>query len=110
MTLVGLGTSTFNDALDAISEIYGLFSRALPEGSLEPGDSVTRGEIDTLHVSNRLLTPKKDTVNMKVLQPPKAVDPRGILKAIIDEGEYLYCDENDVVYFECKIDGNEKKQ
>jgi hypothetical protein len=110
VTLVGLGTSTFDDALDAIDEIYGIFSRALPEGSLGPVDSITRNGENALHASNRLLTPTKDALNMKVVDLANGVDPRGILKAIVDEGEYLYCDDNEVKYYECKTDENGTKR
>ncbi|KIL65175.1 hypothetical protein M378DRAFT_77339, partial [Amanita muscaria Koide BX008] len=107
--LVGLDTPTFNNALDAIDEIYGIFGRTLPEGTLEPGDSITRAENCILHASNRLLTPKRDALNTKVLELPNGVDPHGVLRATIDEGEYLYCDDNEVKYFECKTDKNGKK-
>ena len=56
--MVGLETLTFNDALDAIIEIYGIFSQTLPEGSLEPGDFINHEKNNTLHVLNRLLTSK----------------------------------------------------
>ncbi|KAF8226556.1 hypothetical protein L208DRAFT_1406878, partial [Tricholoma matsutake] len=35
VTLVGYGTPTFEDALDATQEIYGFFDRNVQEGSLE---------------------------------------------------------------------------
>ena len=104
--MVGLGMVTFSDVLNGIDKIYDVFSWALPEGSLEPGNSITRRENDTLHTSHRLLTPKKDAKNMQVLQPANGVDPHGVLKAIISEGEYLYCDDNEVKYFEHKTDEN----
>ncbi|KAM6490326.1 hypothetical protein JOM56_014303 [Amanita muscaria] len=107
--LVGLDTPTFSSALDAIDEIYGMFGWTLPEGTLEPGDSITHAEKDILHASNRLLTPKRDMLNMEVLEPLNGVDPHGVLKAVIKEGEYLYCDDNEVKYFECKTDENGKK-
>jgi hypothetical protein len=68
VTLVGLGTATFNDALDAIDKIYGIFSCVLPEGSLDPGDCITHSNNATLHISNRLLTPAKDTQNMEAIE------------------------------------------
>ena len=71
--LVRLGTLTFNDALDAIIKIYGIFSWALSEGSLELGDFINYEENDTLYVLNRLLTSKKDTANMKVLMSVNAL-------------------------------------
>ena len=98
VTLVGLETLTFNDALDAIIKIYGIFSQTLPEGSLKPGDFINHEKNNTLHVLNRLLTSKKDVVNMKVLMPVNGVNPCGILKVIIDEGEYQHCDNNEVKY------------
>jgi hypothetical protein len=110
VTLVGLGTATFNDALDGIDEIYGIFSRALLEGSLGPGDCIACSGDPTLHVSNRLLTPKKDALNMNAIELENGVDPRGVLKAIINEGEYVYCDDNEVKYFESKTDESGKKK
>jgi hypothetical protein len=110
VTLVGLGTATFNDALDGIDEIYGIFSRALPEGSLGPGDCIVRSGDPALHMSNRLLTPKKDALNMNAIELESGVDPHGVLKAIINEGEYVYWDDNEVKYFESKTDESGKKK
>ena len=106
--MVGLGTVTFSNALKAIDEIYDIFSWVLPEGSLEPADSITCGGNDILHASNRLLMPKKDSKNMQVLQPANGVNMCGVLKAIINEGEYLYCDDNEVKYFKYKTDEKER--
>ena len=107
--MVRLNTPMFNDALNAIVEIYGIFSWTLPEGSLEWRDFISHGKNDMLHISNRLLTPRKDMANMNVITPVNGVNLCRVLKAIIDEGEYQYCDDNEVKYFEQKTDKNRKK-
>lgn len=105
VTLLGLGTAMFRHALEAADEIYGVFSRALPEGSLESMSI----EDDALHASNRLLTPKRDACNMTSLAVPDGIDPHGILTEIIAEGEYVYCEENKVQYFQQRFDENGTK-
>ncbi|KAF8238349.1 hypothetical protein L208DRAFT_1375259 [Tricholoma matsutake] len=110
VTLVGLGMATFNNAFDMIDKIYGIFGRALPEGSLGPWDCIACSKDPSLHVSNRLLTPKKDALNMKAIEPENGVNLHGVLRAIINKGEYLYCDNNEVKYFKCKTDENGKKK
>ena len=109
VTLVGLNTPTFLAALDAIDEIYGVFGRTLPEGSLEPANSIVRPE-NSLEVSNRLLTPKDDVFNMKVMTPTSEIDKHNVLKEIISEGRFEYCEDNEVQYFDCKMGESGKRR
>lgn len=103
--LVGLSSPMFEQALEAVEEIYDVFNRAIAEGQLEENDLISRVEEHALHASNRIFTPKKEASDgTRKLQIPQEIDPRGILKAIADEGGYVYTEDNVVEYYVRKAD------
>jgi hypothetical protein len=104
VTLVGLGTPTFEKAIDVIGDIFGIFDRNIGNGTLLPFE-LTRKGLSILHTSNRLLTPRKDAPNMRGTPFANGVDPRGILTAIVGEGEYVHGEDNEVRYFILHGDG-----
>ena len=98
MTLVGLGSPTFEKAVQNVAEIYGYFDRHTEIGELESFQLTRNGEA-ILDVSNRLFTPRKDAPKMRAVPFADGVDRYGNLKEIVGEGEYLHGEDNVVEYF-----------
>ncbi|KAF8809428.1 hypothetical protein BYT27DRAFT_7094373, partial [Phlegmacium glaucopus] len=101
ITLIGSGTPTFEEAIDAAQEIYSIFDRNVQDTSLEswslPSSPITQGR--ALDASNRYLTSKQDTPAMASIPIPTMIDPQGILKKLTKEG-FLYSKENEVQYYQ----------
>ncbi|KAF8234242.1 hypothetical protein L208DRAFT_1263024, partial [Tricholoma matsutake] len=88
VTLLGCGTPTFEDALDAAHEIYGIFDHSIEDMTLE---SWTLATVPTTHgkalkASNRYLTAKCDAPGMDPIPIPALIDPCGILDKLTKEG------------------------
>jgi hypothetical protein len=100
VALVGYGTTTFNNAIISAQEIYGLFDRNLPEGSLEPWalGTASMAQGTTFEASNRYFTSKRDAPDMEPVPISPLIDPRGILEGLKKE-ELLHGEENQVYYY-----------
>ncbi|KAF8811793.1 hypothetical protein BYT27DRAFT_7017840, partial [Phlegmacium glaucopus] len=101
VTLIGSGTPTFEEAINAAQEIYGIFDRNVQDTSLKSwslsSSPITQGR--ALDASNRYLTSKRDAPAMVSIPIPATIDPRGILKKLTKEG-FLYSEENKVQYYQ----------
>lgn len=97
VTITGLGTDAFTDAINAGRDIHRLFDRWFPEGKLE--DWVSDTSTCEISAANRYFTPKDEV-------PPgechvafgKQADPQGILEDMAKEG-YVHTEDNVVQYF-----------
>jgi hypothetical protein len=104
ITVTGLGSSAFGDAIEATREIYKLqFSRQFADGKLESWNTTTYMGNPALDTSNRYLTPRKDAPNMVHVPFEESVDPRGILEEMAQAG-HVHGEENVVQYFVQNID------
>lgn len=117
VTLTGLGTPTFEKAIEATREIYDLFDRVFEDGQLEPDTSVARNEddsapaISTLDLSNRYLTPTRGAQAMVGIPVGRGVDPQGYLTPLIQEGSFIHGEDNEVRYYKCMVnEKGEKRQ
>lgn len=101
VTLIGCETPTFDEAIDAAQEIYGMFDRNVQDTLLEPwslpSSPVTQGR--ALDASNRYLTSKRDAPGAISVPIPATIDPRGILESLT-KGGFLYSEENEVQYYQ----------
>jgi hypothetical protein len=103
LSITGLGTPTFEDAISSAQEIYELFERQFSEGTLENWTpSKFRGQL-ALDMSNRYFTPKKDAGGMEHIPFDRLVDPCGILEEMALSG-YIHGEENIVQYFTRETD------
>ena len=115
ITLSGLGSPTFKNALMAANEIYRRFDCQFSEGTLDSWDSspVDDNECPCLSMSNRYLTPANEAQSLGAIPFDKGVDPRGILQNMA-KGEgltvHVHTEDNRVQYFQTKRDtgGNVK--
>ena len=109
ITLSGLGSPTFKNALMAANEIYGRFDRQLSEGILDSWDSspVDDNEFPCLNMSNRYLMLVNKAHGLEAIPFHKGVDPRWILQNMV-KGDalttHVHTEDNQVQYFSTKRD------
>lgn len=103
ITLDGMGTQSFSNALHTTRLLHEIFDRTFEENRLEQW---TNSE-DTLETSNRFLTPKNDAPDSKHVAFGKYVDPKGVLESMLGEGSgFVHTGDNVVEYFQRITDAN----
>ena len=115
VTLSGLGSPTFQNALMAVNEIYGHFDRQFSEDVLEPWSCspIDNDNFPCISLSNRYLTPASEAHGLEAVPFHKGVDPKGILQSMA-KGDglmtHVHTEDNQVQYFAMKkdIEGNTK--
>jgi hypothetical protein len=106
ITLTGLGTPTFDKAIQSAQEIYAEYQRLFTEDKLEQWNPADYAGHDALDASNRYLTPKRDAPNMDSIPFQTSVDPHDILADMAKKGEYIHGIENRVYYYILDMDDN----
>jgi hypothetical protein len=109
MSITGLGTPTFDNAMKTANEIFRQFDRQFADGKLEGWAPGQYSGYSALEMSNRYFTPKRDAPSMEHVPFTKAVDPYGILEEVA-KTIYIHSEESDVHYYslEADKDGNGK--
>ncbi|GLB39707.1 hypothetical protein LshimejAT787_0702170 [Lyophyllum shimeji] len=96
----GLGTPTFEAALQSTGEIYGQFDRNFPDGALEGWSAAnsqgTGG--DVLEASNRYMVQRRDASGSDI-PFGELVDPKKILEGMARDSQQVHTDDNEVLYF-----------
>jgi hypothetical protein len=77
----------------ACVEIHEVFQRQFAEGRLAGWNAGKYRKYQTLDLSNRYFTPKRDAPDMEHIPFTKDVDPRGILEKMAMAG-YVHGEEN----------------
>jgi len=112
VTLTGLGSPTFSNACTVAQGIHSRFDREFPEGALQPW-STSKGEMDTLDLSNRYFTPVSEATGQEGDEYQPGVDPKGVLRSMERHGGtqvYIHADDNVVRYYTtCTEDSGNKK-
>jgi hypothetical protein len=103
VTITGLGTPTFEKAVEVAQEVYEVLKREFPEGQLEGWTASNFRGHYALGISNRYFTPIKDAKDMAHIPFDSVVDPRGILESMAKAG-YIHSEENIVQYYTREID------
>ncbi|KAF8884361.1 hypothetical protein BD779DRAFT_1472127 [Infundibulicybe gibba] len=107
LTITGLGSPTFEAAVEATSSMFAKFQRQFPEGTLEVWQTPRYQSHSCLAISNRYLTPRRDAPNMEHIPFDPEVDPHGQLESVIKDG-YVHGEENIVEYY-TQMDKDGKK-
>jgi hypothetical protein len=103
ITLTGLGTDTFNDAIQSIQSIEDLFSRQIGEGRIIPWKMGSYQQWDTIFASNRYFTTGQKLSYIPHVPFHNLVDPDGVLAALIQDNR-VHCSDNEVEYYELTKD------
>lgn len=98
-----MGTQSFGEALFTLQQLHQVLDRNFEENKLEQWTNPN----ETLEISNRFLTPKKDAADSGSVAFGKDVDPKGVLESMLKEGEgFVHTEDNVVEYFQRKSDAN----
>ncbi|TFK59336.1 hypothetical protein BDN72DRAFT_905949 [Pluteus cervinus] len=99
LMLSGLGTTTFEESLSALTKIWTVFGRQFPEGRLMPWQAGVSafGGAGTLTLSNRYFTKKSEAGQMQGVPFPSNVDPKKILTKMLNPS-LIHTAENNVQY------------
>ncbi|KAF8874343.1 hypothetical protein BD779DRAFT_1451004 [Infundibulicybe gibba] len=106
VVITGLGSPTFEAAVEATFEIYEIFRREFPEGKLEEWAATRYQDYSALPFSNRYVTPLRDAPNMEHIPFEASVDPQGHLESMVAHG-FVHGDDNIVEYYTQKASGEE---
>ena len=110
ITICGLDTQVFKQAVANCQDICTLFDREFGEGVLDDGHILKafNGTPDSaIEVSNRFMMPLKDVGEGLVAVPfGRGVDPKGFLTIAVAGGEFIHTEENSVSYYKCVRDAN----
>ena len=109
MSITGIGSLTFEKLIKSAYDVYKRFQHQFPDGKLETWEAGTYKGRYTLSMSNRYLTPKRDVPGMVHVPFSKAVDPHGILEEMA-HGDYIHCEDNQVLYYTCQTDAEGQKR
>lgn len=104
VTLDGAGNQDFDDGKKARELIHKLFDRYFEENSLEP-----LCDTETMEISNRYLTPKRDAPTDRHIGFDSLVDPKGILEGMAKEGDgFVHTEDNVVMFWQRKTNAEGK--
>ncbi|KAF8240460.1 hypothetical protein L208DRAFT_1233277 [Tricholoma matsutake] len=100
VTISGLDTTFFIDAVAAVNEIYGMFDHVFTEGALGPWD-LTESHGPLLELSNHYFTPWKQVMHLESVPFLETVDQFGVFAKMLaspdarcshtEESEVEYC-------------------
>ncbi|KAF8871877.1 hypothetical protein BD779DRAFT_1449286, partial [Infundibulicybe gibba] len=108
VVITGLGSPTFEAAVDLTRDIYEVFQREFPEGKLEEWDIPRFQGNAALPFSNRYLTPTRDAPNMVHIPFDASIDPHGYLESMVKHG-YVRGEENVVEYYIQDVNGGNSR-
>ncbi|KAL0958407.1 hypothetical protein HGRIS_000548 [Hohenbuehelia grisea] len=101
VTLTGLGVPEFSAALEAVDRIKVMFSRYSPSGNVKSTESHDADDgHERLHASNRYVTPAYECQGEAEVAIDGTVDPFGVLRRIVELGDFKYTEDNRVHYYE----------
>ncbi|KAF8867600.1 hypothetical protein BD779DRAFT_1464053, partial [Infundibulicybe gibba] len=108
VVITGLGSPTFEAAVEVTFEVYEIFRREFPEGKLEEWAATQYQDYAALPFSNRYVMPSRDAPNMEHIPFEATVDPQGHLEAMIPHG-FVRGDDNIVEYYTQKVTTGEER-
>ncbi len=111
LRLVGLGTTTFEESVNAAMQMFNVFSRQFPDKRVviwEPPASSWTSNLG-ISMSNRYFTRTKEAGHMSKIPFPANVDPNNVLKAMLDN-EIIHTEKNEVKYYTRHTDLGNKPQ
>jgi hypothetical protein len=108
LTITGLGTATFEEAIRSAFGLHERFQRQFPHGKLENWETSAYKDFYALELSNRYLTPRRDAPLAEHIPFSKEVDPLGFLEDAVG-GDFFHSQENEVQYYACLHDEGKRK-
>ena len=107
--VTGLGLKAFDDAIQALGNIHGLFAADAVCGNLQQFSTVEKHGFDCIKITNRFLTPRLNAPGEEEDRESLAIiDPRGYLKKAAKD-RYIPHNENVVQYYRLKAKDAEEE-
>ncbi|KAF9455429.1 hypothetical protein BDZ94DRAFT_1367666 [Collybia nuda] len=110
IALTGLGSSLFQACFDAVYDIHQCISQHFPENSLEDLPQTSHEDYPEITASNRYFTPQHLALSEDLIPFKKCVDPQKILQYAAIGSAFVHTVENEVEYFELKVEDGGSKQ
>ena len=103
MAITGLGSPTFERAVESLTKVHAFYSRFVPEDKLQANSVIDLyKEFTSIELSNRYFSARKDAPNELHIPFTKELDPKGILTKAM--GTQFICSEQNVVKYNRKIE------
>ncbi|PBK84469.1 hypothetical protein ARMGADRAFT_1088476 [Armillaria gallica] len=100
VSITGLGTNPFNNAMEAIASVYATFIRQLGQDQLVPIQFMsTYKEFPSIDISNRYFSRRDQTPSEAEIEFGEIVDPLDILGKLHGQ-VYCHSVDNSVAYYE----------
>ncbi|KAJ4499810.1 hypothetical protein C8R41DRAFT_863784 [Lentinula lateritia] len=108
ITVSGLGSKDFAGDVDAVYDMYALFSRHVPGLKI----MATKGTVEQpmLEMSNRIFTPKIEAPNMNPTTVNPEMDENGLIARTNATDAMFIWEENVVLYGEERMDSSGRKK
>ncbi|KAF8871920.1 hypothetical protein BD779DRAFT_1399291, partial [Infundibulicybe gibba] len=106
VSITGLGTTSFANAIENLKKIYVIFSRSIGSAKLQGGTcTLMFGDYPTIESFNRYFTAKKSGHRRQEYALGVDIDPFGTLSSALGAG-YYHGEDNIVNYYERTVDND----
>jgi hypothetical protein len=102
--LTGFSSPNFQTIIDSLRRLHQMLARQVPEGAMEQYTFGHANGFDTIQLSTRYFTPRRDDPANPQVPFDRLVDPKGILASLSNEA-YFHGEDNKVLYYMLKSDG-----
>lgn len=97
ISLTGLGTPSFQKAIDNVYNLFAIFARNVPQGKLQLWSPQEHDGVKALDLSNRIFTSRRDDPTGKAIAMGPLIDPGEKLLSLAGDSLF-YGEENVVAY------------
>jgi hypothetical protein len=107
--LTGLGTQSFEDAIEAVFIIHAIFACQFPENAMEEWKPSSYMDHRTIAISNRYFSEMRFCPGVAPVPFHPSVDPKGILQGMTGD-RLIHSQENHVDYYEWNSYGSGQQE
>ena len=102
--LTGFGSQKFQMIVESLRRLHQMLARQVPEGAMEQYTVGHVNGFDTIQLSTRYFTSRRDDPVNPQVPFDRLVDPKGFLASSSNEA-YFHGEDNRVLYYMLKGDG-----
>jgi hypothetical protein len=88
----------FETCIDNLHHLHQVLARQVPAGDMEPFSSSTALSYPSIEFGTRYFTSRRDDPLSVAMPFDRAIDPKGILASMIEDG-YFHGADNEVLYY-----------
>src|SRR5258705_4056897 len=98
VTMTGLDSTAFQTCIDNLRHLQQLLSRQVPDGAMEPFTPGQFSQSQSITLSTRYFTSRREDPFSTAAQFARVVDPKGILASMTTE-DYFHGTDNKELYY-----------